>query len=123
MRIWMDVPDPRNRHTRRRVRSKSHPHTSDATTARPTEERTRLHPYTADTYDTYRAIHTTHGDPGTSTLRTAGEVAGEGQYSLARILLIWAAAAVPMAVLAWVAAPAVGDRLDLERVMDFAPQG
>jgi uncharacterized protein len=37
----------------------------------------------------------------------------EAQYSLTRILLIWAAAALPMAVLGWVVAPAVGDSLDL----------
>lgn len=37
----------------------------------------------------------------------------EGQYSLSKILLIWAAAVVPMVVLGWVVAPAIGDRLDL----------
>jgi membrane protease YdiL (CAAX protease family) len=35
------------------------------------------------------------------------------QYSLIGILAIWAAAAVPMAVLGWVVAPLIGDRLDL----------
>lgn len=35
------------------------------------------------------------------------------QYSLSKILLIWAAAVIPMVVLGWVAAPAVGDSLDL----------
>ena len=30
------------------------------------------------------------------------------QYSLAQILAVWAAAAVPMAVLAWVVAPLLG---------------
>ena len=34
------------------------------------------------------------------------------QYSLAKILSIWAAAALPMAVLAWVVAPWLADRLD-----------
>ena len=34
------------------------------------------------------------------------------QYSLAQILAVWAAAAVPMAVLAWVVAPWLADRLD-----------
>jgi hypothetical protein len=30
------------------------------------------------------------------------------QYSLAQILAVWAAAAIPMAVLAWVVAPLLG---------------
>lgn len=34
------------------------------------------------------------------------------QYSLSKILLIWAAAVVPMVVLGWVVAPVIGDRLD-----------
>src|SRR5829696_4639574 len=34
------------------------------------------------------------------------------QYSLAKILGIWAAAALPMAALAWIVAPLVADRLD-----------
>ena len=34
------------------------------------------------------------------------------QYSLAEILGVWAAAAVPMAVLAWIVAPWLSDRLD-----------
>jgi membrane protease YdiL (CAAX protease family) len=34
------------------------------------------------------------------------------QYSLAQILVIWAAAALPMAALAWVVAPLVADRLE-----------
>ena len=33
------------------------------------------------------------------------------QYSLAQILAVWAAAAVPMAVLAWVVAPLLGGLL------------
>jgi uncharacterized protein len=33
------------------------------------------------------------------------------QYSLAQILAVWAAAAVPMAALAWIVAPLVADRL------------
>ena len=33
------------------------------------------------------------------------------QYSLARILAVWAAAAVPMGVLAWIVAPGLADRL------------
>jgi membrane protease YdiL (CAAX protease family) len=35
------------------------------------------------------------------------------QYSLSRILLIWAAAVLPMVILGWVVAPAVGDSVDL----------
>jgi membrane protease YdiL (CAAX protease family) len=42
---------------------------------------------------------------------TAGTL--EGQYSLRQIFTIWALAALPMAFLAWVATPLVGDRLDL----------
>jgi uncharacterized protein len=34
------------------------------------------------------------------------------QYSLARIIAVWAAAAVPMAALAWIVAPLVADRLE-----------
>jgi hypothetical protein len=37
---------------------------------------------------------------------------GTVQYSLAKIVGIWAAAALPMAALAWVVAPWVADRLD-----------
>jgi membrane protease YdiL (CAAX protease family) len=37
----------------------------------------------------------------------------DGQYSLGKILGIWAAAALPMAVLGWVVAPFIGSRLDL----------
>ena len=35
------------------------------------------------------------------------EIPAIPQYGLARILLIWAAAAVPMGILGWVVAPAV----------------
>ncbi len=46
--------------------------------------------------------------------RRAGAVdAAVEQYSLRQILGIWAAAAIPMAVLAWVVTPVVGDRLEL----------
>ena len=37
----------------------------------------------------------------------------EGQYSLTRILAIWAAAVLPMVTLGWVVAPLLGDRVDL----------
>lgn len=35
------------------------------------------------------------------------------QYSLLKILGIWAAAVIPMAVLGWVVAPLIGDRIDM----------
>lgn len=35
------------------------------------------------------------------------------QYSLSKIVAIWAAAALPMAILSWVVAPLIGDRIDL----------
>ena len=63
------------------------------------------------TYHTPQPIHAAHGEP--RTVRPTSAVAAEGQYSLPQILSIWAAAAIPMAVLAWVATPLVGDRLDL----------
>jgi membrane protease YdiL (CAAX protease family) len=48
---------------------------------------------------------------------TAREMSGvgelEGQYSLFKIIGIWAAAVVPMVVLGWVVAPLIGDRIDL----------
>src|SRR5438094_404123 len=36
--------------------------------------------------------------------------AGVKQYSLAQILAVWAAAALPMGILAWIVAPAISDR-------------
>lgn len=42
-----------------------------------------------------------------TAIATEGEVGTETQYSFAKILGIWAAAAVPMAVLGWVVYPAV----------------
>lgn len=63
------------------------------------------------THDTPSAFSGTHGElrtaPGTEA------TVAEGQYTLTQILLIWAAAAIPMAVLGWVVTPAVGDSLDL----------
>lgn len=47
----------------------------------------------------------------TQAIHTAAE--DERQYSLAKILAIWAAAVVPMVVLGWVVAPLIGDRIDL----------
>jgi hypothetical protein len=53
-----------------------------------------------------------------SAPKTVEPVAGEAdryqgikQYSLAKILGVWAAAAVPMAVLAWIVAPLLADQL------------
>src|SRR3954464_3807382 len=40
-------------------------------------------------------------------------VTDERQYSLTKILAIWAAAALPMALLGWVIAPLTGNRVDL----------
>jgi membrane protease YdiL (CAAX protease family) len=57
------------------------------------------------------STHATPGDPG--RIQATGDIAQEGQYSLTQILMIWAAAALPMGILGWVVAPAVGDRLDL----------
>lgn len=37
----------------------------------------------------------------------------EGQYALSKILLIWAAAVIPMVVLGWGGPAAVGDSFDL----------
>jgi membrane protease YdiL (CAAX protease family) len=42
----------------------------------------------------------------------ADRYAGIKQYSLVRILAVWAAAALPMGVLAWIVAPALADRLN-----------
>jgi membrane protease YdiL (CAAX protease family) len=42
-----------------------------------------------------------------------GDAATEKQYSVPRILGIWAAAVIPMVLLGWVAAPLIGDRIDL----------
>ena len=70
-----------------------------------------MHPTMADGHDSSFPVRATNRDTGTP--QAAGEIAGQGQYSLARILGIWAAAAIPMALLAWGVTPAVGDRLDL----------
>ena len=43
----------------------------------------------------------------------SAEAADEGQYSLFKILAIWAAAVVPMVLLGWIVAPLIGDRVDL----------
>ena len=49
------------------------------------------------TYQTSPAVSTQYGDPTTAS--SAGAIATNSQYSLTQILTIWAAAAVPMAVL------------------------
>src|SRR5215216_4808295 len=51
------------------------------------------------------------GVEGESTLQGLQSESQSEQYSLAKILGIWAAAALPMAALAWVVAPLVADRL------------
>jgi membrane protease YdiL (CAAX protease family) len=57
----------------------------------------------------------TNTEGGSMNMRAEGQIARERdryaavkQYSLAQILAVWAAAAVPMAVLAWVVAPLLG---------------
>src|SRR5690348_5934187 len=40
---------------------------------------------------------------------TADRYEGIQQYSLAKILAVWAAAALPMGILAWIVAPALKD--------------
>src|SRR5215217_2959810 len=53
------------------------------------------------------------GRPSTQPVDDPGvQRTGTVQYSLAKILGIWAAAALPMAALAWVVAPWVAERLD-----------
>lgn len=63
------------------------------------------------THNAPYAAPATHGAPLTG--RAAEVIAAEGQYTLTQILSIWAAAAIPMALLAWAGPAAVGDRLDL----------
>jgi uncharacterized protein len=52
------------------------------------------------------------GAEGESTLRGSPSESHSEQYSLAKILGVWAAAALPMGALAWVVAPWVAGRLD-----------
>ena len=52
------------------------------------------------------------GAEGESTVRGPPSESLSEQYSLAKILGVWAAAALPMAALAWVVAPLVAGRLD-----------
>ena len=47
----------------------------------------------------------------TRTEQGVDRYAGIKQYSLVQIIAVWAAAAVPMGLLAWIAAPALADRL------------
>jgi CAAX protease family protein len=51
------------------------------------------------------------GEVGKSTVQEPPGETHDEQYSLAKILGVWAAAALPMATLAWVVAPLVADRL------------
>src|SRR5262245_7069448 len=46
--------------------------------------------------------------------------AGVPQYSVTRILAVWATAALPMALLAWLVAPALANRFDGERDVPMA---
>ena len=55
------------------------------------------------------AIPVPHGLSGLK--EAADRYEGIKQYSLAQILAVWAAAALPMGVLAWIVAPSVADRL------------
>src|SRR5215204_5512865 len=52
------------------------------------------------------------GAESESTLRGSPSESHSEQYSLAKILGVWAAAALPMGALAWVVAPWVAGRLD-----------
>jgi membrane protease YdiL (CAAX protease family) len=49
--------------------------------------------------------------PITSREGDVDRYAAVKQYSLGQILAVWAAAAIPMAILAWIVAPGVADRL------------
>ena len=65
--------------------------------------------------------HSARGEVGESTLQGPPSERQNEQYSLAKILGIWASAALPMATLAWVVAPLLASRLAgplaLERVL------
>jgi hypothetical protein len=64
-----------------------------------------------------------NGGPYTMTLPLNQEdsrYAAVRQYSLAQILAVWAAAAIPMAVLAWVVAPLLGTLLAGDERISFA---
>lgn len=50
-------------------------------------------------------------EPGPAVAPSSDRHAAVTQYSLAKILAVWAAAAVPMGILAWVIAPWLSDRL------------
>lgn len=104
MRIWMDARMPRHRHTEG----------ADLQWPQACAQFTYIrHSAWKEGPDGLSAPANTHAMPGDPPRRADNAIAREGQYSLGNILLIWAAAAFPMAVLSWVIAPAVGDRLDL----------
>src|SRR3712207_6795670 len=66
-------------------------------------------PRRGDTGET--RVQREQGEDGTMTLppeQEGSRYAYVRQYSLAQILAVWAAAAIPMAVLAWVVAPLLG---------------
>src|SRR5215468_7260121 len=50
--------------------------------------------------------------PAATTSTTAAELVVLPQYSVRRILATWAAAALPMAALAWIGAPLLAGRFD-----------
>jgi membrane protease YdiL (CAAX protease family) len=65
-----------------------------------------------DRSEAYDAGWSKAGAPlAAQAVTTAAE--DERQYSLFKILAIWAAAVIPMVVLGWVVAPLIGDRIDL----------
>ena len=61
----------------------------------------RVHPFARATTPTAE----------TPAARPAGSAVLVPQYRLGGVLAVWAAAALPMAALAWLVAPAVADRL------------
>jgi membrane protease YdiL (CAAX protease family) len=62
--------------------------------------------------ETYDARWSKAGAPPAPQTAVGAE-ADEAQYSLSKILAIWAAAVIPMVVLGWVFAPLIGDSIDL----------
>jgi uncharacterized protein len=63
--------------------------------------------------EAYDARWSKVGAPLAAKAAVVADAAGEQQYSLIKILGIWAAAVVPMVVLGWVVAPLLGDGIDL----------
>ena len=61
----------------------------------------------------YSATHWAPGDDTVAVEARTRSREDDKQYSLFTILAIWAAAALPMAILGWVVAPLIGNRIDL----------